>query len=227
VFYKRRDGISSTFKVVEPVLHKATERRSRFPPLRSGKTDFFRDFDEFYIPIECSGMNVFNSAIAVCSQKGFEILNLDRKFPGTIPMEMDSPEVSAIAQRLQGQKPLGMFRLSEQEFLLCYEQCAVYVDKHGEISRSKIMEFVGRAKQAALFGTYVVLFDQDFVEVRNANNGRLRQVISGREVKCLDDGQNGGTAGKRTIKVAMQHPEQGMERMQIVVELVLNDNLRE
>jgi hypothetical protein len=170
-------------------------------------------------------MNVFNKAIAVCSQKGFEILNLDRKFPSTIPMDLDTPAVSAIAQRLQSQRPLGMFRLSEQEFLLAFEQCAVYVNKHGEISRSVIMEYVGRAKQAALYGSYILLFDTDFVEVRNANNGRLRQVISGREVKCLDDGANGGSAGKRTIKVGMQHPEES--KWQILVELVLNDNLRE
>jgi hypothetical protein len=237
-------------KVLEPVLQKSTERRSRFPPLRSGKTDFFRDFDEFYIPIDCSGMNIFKSTIAVSSAKGFEILNLDRKFPSTIPMDLDSPAVSAIAQKLQGQKPLGMFRLSDQEFLLVYEACAVYVNKHGEISRSVIMKFVGRAKQAAVYGPYVLLFDNDFVEVRNTNNGRLKQVINGREVKCLDDGENGGRhlsqqsqqqhnqqqsglqerAGgvnkeQRRIKVVMQHPWE--ERAQIVVELVLNDNMRE
>jgi hypothetical protein len=150
---------------------------------------------------------------------------LDRKYPTSIPMDIDSSDVSAIAQRLNGQKPLGMFKLSDQEFLLAYEMCAVYVNKHGEISRSVIMEFVGKARQAALYGRYVLLFDTDFVEVRNANNGRLRQVISGRDVKCLDDGLNGGSAGKRTIKVGMQHPDEA--RSQILVELVLNDNLRE
>lgn len=140
-------------------------------------------------------------------------------------MDLESPAISAIAQRLNGQKPLGMFKLSEQEFLLAYETCAVYVNKHGEISRSVIMEFVGKARQAALYGPYVLLFDADFVEVRNANNGRLRQVISGRNVTCLDDGLNGGTAGKRTIKVGMQHPDE--TKSQILVELVLNDNIRE
>jgi CNH domain len=192
--------------------------------LRSGKTDFFRDFDEFYIPTECMGLNMFHSSLAVCTQKGFEILTLDKKQPISIP-DLEASHVQMIATRLQGQKPLGMFRLSEQEFLLCYEECAVYVNKHGDISRSVIMEFVGKARAAALYGPYVLLFDPDFVEIRNAQNGRLRQVIAGRDVKCLDDAMVGGTAGSRTVKLSLQHPE--VEKLQLVCELVVNEGLRE
>jgi hypothetical protein len=214
----------SANKVLEPVFQKATEKKSRFAPLRSGKTEFFRDFDEFYIPTECMGMNMFHSSLAVSTQKGFEILTLDKKQPISIP-DLEAPHVQAISQKLAGQKPLGMFRLSDQEFLLVYEECAVYVNKHGDISRSVIMEFVGKARSAALFGPYVLLFDPDFVEIRNAQNGRLRQVIWGRDVKCLDDALVGGTAGMRSVKLSMQHPE--VERVQIVVELVINEAMRE
>jgi len=83
-----------------------------------------------------------------------------------------------------------------------------------------------------MFGMYVLLFDNDFVEIRNAQNGRLRQVIWGRDVKCLDDAVGGvqipGSAAQgvqRSVKLSMQHPE--VERVQIVVELVLNEGLRE
>ena len=205
------------------MFQKSSEKKSRFP-LRSGKTEFFRDFEEFYIPTECMGMNIFHSSLAISTQRGFEILTLDKKQPISIP-DLEASHVQVIASRLSGQKPLGMFRLSESEFLLVYEEYAVYVNKHGDISRSVIMEFVGRAKSAALYGPYVLLFDTDFVEIRNAQNGRLRQVIAGREVKCLDDTLVGGTAGKRTVKVVMQHPE--LEKVQIIVELVLNEGLRE
>ncbi|KAF1988900.1 hypothetical protein K402DRAFT_22308 [Aulographum hederae CBS 113979] len=250
VFYKKKDGISSTFKVLEPVLQKSTERRSRFGALgsiasgRSGRTEFFREYDEFYIPTECHAINLFSSSLAVSSVKGFEVLTLDKKQPVTIP-DLRMEGVQKIALRLQNQQPLGMFRLPSgsegstpqaggEEFLLCYEECAVYINKLGEISRSVIMEFVGKAKAAAVYGPYVLLFDHDFVEVRNALNGRLRQVISGRDVRCLDDGLGGQNSGgqaqpasgkRRSVKVGMQHPE--IEKCQIVVELVLNENLRE
>ncbi|OCK82495.1 hypothetical protein K432DRAFT_402862 [Lepidopterella palustris CBS 459.81] len=222
VFYKKREGISSTFKVLEPVYQKSTEKKSRI--WKQGRTEFFRDYDEFYIPTECFGINLFHSSLAVSTSKGFEVLTLDKKQPWSVP-DLKQPHVATIASRLVGQDPLGMFRLSDQEFLLCYEECAVYVNKHGDISRSVIMEFVGKAKSAALYGPYVLLFDPDFVEIRNAQNGRLRQVIAGRDVKCLDDGLSGGSSGNRTVKLSLQHPEQ--ERCQIVVELLLNEGQKE
>ncbi|EPS37797.1 hypothetical protein H072_8459 [Dactylellina haptotyla CBS 200.50] len=222
VFYKRKDGLHSTFKVLEPVFHKATERKSRFS--RRGTTEFFREFDEFYIPTECYGISLFHSSLSIHSSKGFEVMTLDKKQPWSIP-ELKAPHVQAIALRLGSQKPLGMFRLSDIEFLLCYEECGVYVNKHGDVSRSVIMEFVGKAKTAAHYPPYVLLFDQDFVEIRNADNGRLRQVIAGRDARCLDDGQGGGSAGQRTIKLAMVHPEH--DTRQVVVELLLNEGQKD
>ncbi|KAJ4375880.1 Rho guanine nucleotide exchange factor [Neocucurbitaria cava] len=221
VFYKKRDGISSTFKVLEPVYQKSTEKKSRI--WKSGRTEFFREYDEFYIPAECYTINLFHSSLAISTAKGFEVLTLDKKQPWSVP-DLKQPHVATIASRLQNQDPLGMFRLSDQEFLLCYEECAVYINKNGDISRSVIMEFVGKAKSAAMYGPYVLLFDPDFVEIRNAQNGRLRQVIAGRDVKCLDDGLGGGTGG-RTVKLSLQHPQQ--ERCQVVVELVLNEGQKE
>ncbi|EWC48131.1 hypothetical protein DRE_02710 [Drechslerella stenobrocha 248] len=222
VFYKRKDGLHSTFKVLEPVFQKATERKSRFS--RRGTTEFFREFDEFYIPAECYGISLFHSSLSIHSSKGFEVMTLDKKLPWSIP-ELKAPHVQAIAARLANQRPLGMFRLSDIEFLLCYEECGVYVNKHGDVSRSVIMEFVGKAKASAHYPPYVLLFDQDFVEIRDADNGRLRQVIAGRDARCLDDGQGGGSAGQRTIKLAMVHPES--DTRQIVVELLLNDVQKE
>jgi len=217
VFYKKRDGISSTFKVLEPVYQKSTEKKSRL--WKTGRTEFFREFDEFYIPAECFSINLFHSSLAISTSKGFEVMTLDKKQPWSVP-DLKQPHVATIASRLQNQDPLGMFRLSDQEFLLCYEECAVYINKNGDISRSVIMEFVGKARHAALYGPYVLLFDPDFVEIRNAQNGRLRQVIAGRDVKCLDDGLGGTSSCNRTIKLSLQHPQQ--ERCQVVVELVLN-----
>lgn len=222
VFYKKREGLSSTFKVLEPVYQKSTEKKSRI--WKSGRTEYFREYDEFYIPTDCFGIDLFHSSLSISTAKGFEVLTLDKKQPWSVP-DLRQSHVATIASRLQDQKPLGMFRLSDQEFLLCYEECAVYVNKLGDISRSVIMEFVGKAKSAAMYGPYVLLFDPDFVEIRNAQNGRLRQVISGRDVKCLDDGLSGGSAHTRTIKLSLQHPQQ--ERCQVVVELVLNEGQKE
>nr|POF22339.1 rho1 guanine nucleotide exchange factor 3 [Quercus suber] len=245
VFYKKKENLTSVFKVLEPIYQKSTEKKSR-NVFKRGNTEFFREYDEFYIPAECSGMNVFHSSLAVSTARGFEVLTLDKKVAYTVP-ELKSPEVQLIAQHIKDQKALAMLRLTDSEFLLCYSNCAVYANKHGEVSRSVIMDFVGTAQSAALYGAYLILFDNDFVEIRNASNGRLKQIIAGREIKCLDDGGSWSSASSaaaaaapttavngqstphepRTVKFVMQHPEPQLERTQIIVELVINEKMRE
>ncbi|KXG50050.1 uncharacterized protein PGRI_060170 [Penicillium griseofulvum] len=193
VLYKKREGLSSTFKVLEPVLQKSSTNKSRLFSRRS-QTEFFRDYDEFYIPAETYRINMFHSSLAISTQKGIEVLTLDKKHSWSVPdfSSNDTQDahdtLHSIANRISGLKPLGMFRLSESEFLVAYQQCAVYVNKHGDVSRSVVMEFVGSAHTACLYGKFLILFNEDFVEVRNAMNGRLRQVIPGHNVVCIDDG---------------------------------------
>lgn len=254
VLYKKREGVSSIFKVLEPVYQKSTtssssssstSRISSRLGFKRGTTDFFRDFDDFYIPSETYNINLFQNSLAIATARGLEVMTLDKKVPFSIP-DLRAPECANIKERMAGQRPLGMFRLNEYEFLLVFEEVGVYVNKHGEVSRAVVMEFVGRAKQAVLWGgMYLVLVDQGggFVEVRNAVDGRLRQVVGGRDVRLLDDGGrggagaggvvgNGGTGtgmgmgtGMGTVKVGMQHPES--EKGFVVVEMVVNEGLKE
>jgi hypothetical protein len=250
LFYKRKEGMHNTFKVLEPVFQKATEKKSRlgFRKGAAGNTETFRDFDEFYLPTECYSLNLFQTYIAVSTAKGIELLTLDKKQTMSIP-DLKQPAIANIATRIRDQRPLGMFKLNDQEFLLTYEDCAVYVDKHGDVSRTLIMEYSGKAKKArgaTMYGQYLLLFNEDYVEVRNAENGRLRQIIAGRDVRCLDYGMRGPTPGnlssaahnswsatnqpggasqvdlsKGTVKIAMSHPE--ISGTQIVLEMSLND----
>ena len=129
VFYKKREGLNSVFKVVEPVFQKSSEKRSKLfgrgKPYHNGSnTEFFREFDHFYIPTECFTINLFHTYIAISTQRGFELLTLDKKVPMSVP-DLKQQSIATIAARLAGQKPLGMYRLSDAEFLLCYEECGM------------------------------------------------------------------------------------------------------
>ncbi|KAJ5573561.1 uncharacterized protein N7459_007988 [Penicillium hispanicum] len=251
VLYKKRDGLSSTFKVLEPILQKSTSNKSRFFQSRRSQTEFFREYDEFYIPAESYGINLFHSSLAISTQRGIEVLTLDKKQSWSVPdfRSDTTPDahdtLNSISHRIRDLRPLGMFRLSESEFLVAYQECAVYVNKHGDVSRSVVMEFVGSAHTACLYGKFLILFNDDFVEVRNAMNGRLRQVIPGHNVVCLDDGSklpgstgqatggyitsgySNGVSGhvQHTVKICMQHP--AYERSQIVLELVENQGQKD
>ncbi|KAJ5794628.1 hypothetical protein N7457_001227 [Penicillium paradoxum] len=259
VMYKKREGLSSTFKVLEPVLQKSSTNKTRLFTSRRSQTEFFREYDEFYIPAETYRINMFHSSLAISTHKGIEVLTLDKKHSWSVP-DFSTNETSdaqdtlhSIANRIANLRPLGMFRLSESEFIVAYQQCAVYVNKHGDVSRSVVMEFVGNAHTACLYGKFLMLFNEDFVEVRNAMNGRLRQVIPGHNVVCIDDGSktpgalhgtqphvggssfasgfSGATNGSshagmgNTVKICMQHPED--ERRQIVLELIENEGQKD
>lgn len=224
VFYKKREGVSSIFKVLEPVYQKSStssSTRNRFG-IKKGNVEFFRDFDDFYIPSECYAINLFHSSLAISTARGIEVLTLDKKLPISIP-DLKAPDSASIAQRINGQRPLGMFRLSEQEFLLVFESTGVFCNKHGEVSRGVVCDFIGKARQACLVaGTFLILIGDGgaYVEVRNAISGRLRQVISGRDVRLLDEGINGGR-----VKICMQHPEDS--KTQIILEMSVNEGLKE
>ncbi|KAI9660902.1 MAG: hypothetical protein M1821_009229 [Bathelium mastoideum] len=225
VFYKKKEGLSSTFKVLELVPQHSRQKKSRNLLFSSNRSEFFREYDEFYIPAECTRLNLFNSSLAVSAAHTIEVLTLDKKVPWAVP-DLNQSHVASIAARLQGQVPLGMFRLNDEEFLCVYTECAVYVNKHGDVSRSVIMDFVSAAESAALYGAYLLLFHEDFVEIRDAQNGRLRQVIPGRDIRCLNDGKssNGSSdtsadGAQGRVIVAMQHPAIDM---QLIFELVLD-----
>ncbi|KAI1818517.1 Rho1 guanine nucleotide exchange factor 3 [Poronia punctata] len=251
VFYKKKENLHSTFKVLEPVYQKATEKKSRLfggsRRMGHGGTETFRDYDDFFFPVECYSLNIFQSYIAIATAKGFELMTLDKKVPMSIP-DTRQPAIANIASRVRDQRPLGMFRLNDQEYILAYEDCAVYIDKHGDVSRSVIMEYSGKqkkAKGATMYGEHLLLFNDDYVEVRNAENGRLRQIIAGRDVRVLDYGIRGPTGGfyntngyaahqngvdsgqgsKGTVKIAMAHPE--VSGQQIVLEMLLNNGHKE
>ncbi|KAJ4316522.1 Rho guanine nucleotide exchange factor [Fusarium piperis] len=246
LFYKRKEGLHTSFKVLEPIFQKSTEKKSRlFGGRRNvgGTTETFREFDEFFFPTECYSLSLFQTYIAVATAKGVEMLTLDKKQPMSIP-DLKEPAIANIAARIRDQRPLGMFRLNENEFILTYEDCAVYVDKHGEVSRTLIMEYSGKrgkARGATMYGSYLIIFNDDYVEVRNAENGRVRQIIAGRGVRVLDLGVRGPTGqstlnpqsngymqsssgsegSKGTVKISMCHPE--LPGRQIILEMLLND----
>jgi hypothetical protein len=133
--------------------------------------------------------------------------------------------------RFKGQKLLTLFQLPDNEAFACYEEYGLYVTYYGPLagvqSRNVVMEFVGTAKSAAMFDSYLVLFNTDFVEIRNIENGRLRQIIYGEDIRCLDDGNQGAnTQGPpRSLKFGMVHPQN--DRYYMVLELLLDEGRAE
>jgi len=156
---------------------------------RSAKSEWFRIYRDFFLPSESFDLIFLKAKIAILCTKGFEIMDLHDFKSATIPHSED-PKLAAIAKRGESCRPIGMFRSADDEFLLCYDEFGLYVDKHGDPSRSSgTIEWEGTAERAALHLPYILLFDSRFIEVRRLETGRLVQIIPGNDVRCIWDGR--------------------------------------
>ncbi|KAF5362265.1 hypothetical protein D9756_002201 [Leucocoprinus leucothites] len=189
VIYMKKRGNGSEFHALEPVADKIGERpkaNNSVWPWHRGKTGWFRVYKDFMIPSDCYDVIFLKARIAILCQKGFEIMQVDNLSSVTIPVTQDS----RLAQRCESCRPLGMFRVNDEEFILCYNEFGLYVNKHGDPSRTNsTVEWEGTADRVALHAPYILLFDPRFIEVRHVDTGRLAQIISGVDVRCVWDGR--------------------------------------
>ncbi|KAG5643354.1 hypothetical protein DXG03_001036 [Asterophora parasitica] len=188
IVYMKKKGLESIFRVLEPVGDKINEKvkapvglSSRLG-FRSAKSEWFRVYRDFFLPTESFDLIFLKARIVVLCAKGFEIMDLNDFNSVTIPL-LDDPRM-ALAKRCESCRPMGMFRSKDDEFLLCYDGNR----------QAGTVEWEGTAERVAFHSPYVMIFDSRFIEVRDILTGRLVQIISGNDVRCIWDGRGVGTS---------------------------------
>ncbi|KAI0776660.1 CNH-domain-containing protein [Trametes elegans] len=178
IIFKKKKGLDSVFRALH--VHRPTELGAR------GSTQFIL-FKEFFLPSDAHDLLFLKTKLCVLCTRGFEIMDLTEFSSDTIPLDED---LRRLGKRPGMNKPVAMFRIREDEFLLCYDEFGLYVDKRGAPSRSPAtIEWEGIATQAAWHAPYVSLFCSSFIEVRHVESGRLAQIITGQDVRCVWDGR--------------------------------------
>lgn len=159
-------------------------------------------------------MQYLRSTICIRCSRGFEILSLDSKQPLTIP-DLSSANTTSLRSRLDGAKPLGTYRIQDGEFLCCYTECGLFVDKYGRVSRPYTLEWEGRPTHAVLAGNYVLAIGKEFIEVWNVEKRSLRQVITGRDVRLVPHSSAGSSVDMlgRGVVIAMDSPVPGGKQL--------------
>jgi len=106
-----------------------------------------------------------------------------------------------------------MFKSTDQEFLLCYDEFGLYVDKHGDPCRTMgTIEWEGTAERVAFHAPYILLFDSRFIEIRHVETGLLVQIIPGSDVRCIWDGR-----GVSTSSVSPLHEDSQEAQVHVVM----------
>ncbi|WWC58812.1 uncharacterized protein I303_101356 [Kwoniella dejecticola CBS 10117] len=195
----KKDTTTSTFKILEPVLNRSAEDpRQRRPFGFLGKgSEWFRPYKMFYLPAEVYGLHFLKHKMAIVCSKGFEIMNLNDLKGGSIPTfeaakTRENPRLLEIQKKCETAKPLGMFRSTETEFLLCYDSFGVYVDRHGEPNRDqRPIEWEGKPDSVAFHPPYLLLISAPFIEIRHIDTAKLLQIYTGSDLRLTWDGSGG------------------------------------
>ncbi|KAF9517876.1 hypothetical protein BS47DRAFT_1429505 [Hydnum rufescens UP504] len=193
IVYMKKKGLDSVFRVLEPVTGKVTEKaktptfsRNLFGPKQP---EWFRVYKEFFLPSDSFDLYFLKAKVAILCSKGFEIMDLTDFKSVTIPFSED-PRHGALMKRCESCKAMGIFRSGENEFFLCYDEFGLYVDRHGEPSRSPgVVEWEGTAERVAFHPPYILIFDTRFIEVRHIDKGNLVQILPGMDLHCTWDGR--------------------------------------
>ncbi|WVR06073.1 hypothetical protein IAU60_003101 [Kwoniella sp. DSM 27419] len=196
----KKETAQSVFRILEPVLNRSAEdsrqRRGAFNFLGKG-SDWFRPYKMFYLPAEVYGLHFLKHKMAIVCSKGFEIMDLTDLKGGSIPIFEPSkirekPILSELQRKCEAARPLGMFRSTETEFLLCYDSFGIYVDRHGEPNRDcRAIEWEGRPDSIAFHPPYLLLISAPFIEIRHINTAKLLQIYTGSDLRLTWDGSGG------------------------------------
>ncbi|KAK9313687.1 CNH domain-containing protein [Lipomyces starkeyi] len=253
------DDIVTTLKIFEPIAGKLSDfaesdlkldddyvRLDRVLLMRkdvngTGRSlatlDIARETDSVVIQKQISGITVLKKSIILHNGQGFEIMPLPIRSTVHIPVQ-DSTNNDFLRKlpKTGKAKPLGIFRIGQQEFLLCYSTYCIFCDKYGQVSRSAYIKFECTARAVVFSKPYIVAFDHNFVEVRSVDSGEKKQIIIGEDVRLLrsqvyhDDPDNekhgyvnvtGRTGNDIIFSVA--HPE--VRGRQLLMKLKLNNEV--
>ncbi|KAJ3507393.1 hypothetical protein NLJ89_g6330 [Agrocybe chaxingu] len=129
--------LSSTFKTLEPIDQNIRGRaKPTFKKLLQGGNDTLKMFREFYIPVESTSIHYLKTKLCVGCSRGFEIVDLETlDTQGLLDPNDESLE---FVRKRENLRPMAIYRI-HNEFLLCYDEFAFYVNKNGRKSRTGFM----------------------------------------------------------------------------------------
>ncbi|KAK9449530.1 CNH domain-containing protein [Limtongia smithiae] len=157
------------------------------------RMEIVRRTDSWETKHRCIDVTVMKTRVMLHTSRGFYAQTPMISQPLRIPIlegEANMSEVQKLMSPPNGSpndqpQALGFFSISESEFLVCYSTFCLMCNRHGELSRSLIIKFIGWAQAVAVIGQFVIGFDNNFVEVWNISRGERAQVIRGRGIRLL------------------------------------------
>jgi len=140
-------------------------------------------YKEFYIPVESFSLTILQSRLCIGCARGFQIVDLETLDTQQL-VDPGDPSLEFIDQQ-DNLRPLAIFRV-DADFLLCYDEWAVFVDKRGTRARGDWRaNWEGRPTAFAFHYPYVIAIEPSFIEIWDVVTCTIKQVIPGENLRCL------------------------------------------
>ncbi|KAF9570825.1 RHO1 GDP-GTP exchange protein 2 [Mortierella alpina] len=216
---KKKNAGESHFSAYEPVENAVLggHHRGGFSLTfgKSNKSEWFKLYREFYVGTDSSQLLMLSKMVCVVCPKGFEILMLDNLDETQVFPSKKDPNFAFLDARASS-VPISMFKISSDEFLMCYSDFAFIMTKKGALAKKDLIEWEGRPESFAVAYPYVVAFEAGLIEIRHIVTGALEQIILGNNIRRLYS--NVDLNGNAVIQLVMSDPSNGESRQ--VVKLV-------
>ncbi|KAI1296262.1 RHO1 GDP-GTP exchange protein 2 [Mortierella claussenii] len=174
--------------------------------LGKSKSEWFKTYREFYVPSESSRLQMLSRMVCIVCPKGFEVLMLENLDETRVYPSKHDPEYAFLLKRPES-LPVSMFKISSDFFLMCYTDFAFTMTKNGNLAKTELIEFEGRAESFAMVYPYIIAFESQLIEIRHIETGALEQLILGDNIRLLHSGED--LKGNPMIHILMNDPTKG------------------
>ncbi|KDQ19256.1 hypothetical protein BOTBODRAFT_51700 [Botryobasidium botryosum FD-172 SS1] len=200
--------IQVNFQVCEAINVRANGNLSAKMFSRRQPTRF-KPYSNFYVPRNAFDVILLERTIAVACEKVLVIIDPARtgreqvvvSVPdfSTVPMNED---MRSLKDRCDASRAIGFVQSGKDEFLAIFEGFGCFVTKRGAPTAVKagFAQWEIPATDFAFRPPYILLFSNDFVEVRDVATTQLVQIIAGKDIRLA----HGGPASFGPVMFAMR-----------------------
>ncbi|ORY81158.1 hypothetical protein LY90DRAFT_664375 [Neocallimastix californiae] len=177
---------ASTIRTFE-YSHSSSQNRRLMKLLKTNSSkDRLRLYKEFYIQDECNSIYFLRSKICISGSKTFQVINLENLLTQDL-LDFSDPSFEFMKRKDIITKPISIFRVMNDLYLLCFSNFALFIDRLGRRARTnKIIYWLGMPTVFTIQEQFLFAFEPEFVEIRSLETCEIVQIIPCHKLKNLN-----------------------------------------
>jgi hypothetical protein len=177
---------ASTIRTFE-YTHGSSKNRRLMKLLKSNNSkDRLKLYKEFYIQDECNSIYFLRSKICISGSKTFQVIDLENLLTQDL-LDFTDPSFEFMKRKDIITRPISIFRVMNDFYLLCFSNFALFIDRLGRRARpNRIIYWLGVPTVFTIHGQFLFAFEPEFIEIRSLETCEVVQIIPCHKLKNLN-----------------------------------------